>query len=410
MRSPVWLLLGLCFGCRSEQEQASSIPIASAALESTATRGAATDSASVTAEPPTPSPAGAACPEGMQPIPGGRFFAGAPEPGGTVDEHPRHLTEVHAFCLDRTEVTTSAYEACVLRGQCQSARRDTFTCNAGRDRGGHPINCVSWHQADAYCKARGARLPTELEWEFAARGGAEYRAFSWGNDPPDGHTCWKQPRSCEVATHSEGAFGLHDMNGNLWEWTSTWYGPYPWPPPSGSAKVYRGGSWSRRFEKWLSPTLRNRQPPSEFGSHLGFRCATLQASTDCPYGKDAEGGCRHGVEEVACPAPEVWNGHRCATPGEQGCAPGTKSVPGHGCVGEGFAAPRSRPRRSSDEAGPVSERREPRFDADCARFQPKRPHAWRFEGGSHAARNGAGNGRGCKNRDVGVGWNSACCP
>jgi hypothetical protein len=60
--------------------------------------------------------------------------------------------------------------------------------------------------------------------------------------------------------------------------------------------------------------------------------------------------------------------------------------------------------------GPVVARREPRFDADCARFQPKRPVAWRFEGGSHAARTSAGSAKGCKNRDVGVGWNSACCP
>jgi hypothetical protein len=316
---------------------------------------------------------------------------------------------VHPFCLDRTEVTTDAYEACVAAGKCESARRDTFTCNSGRGRGQHPINCVTWHQADAFCKARGGRLPTELEWEYAARGGEQARTYSWGDEPPDGNTCWKQPKSCEVATHREGAFGLHDMNGNVWEWTSTWYGPYPWPQPDGVSKVYRGGSWSRRFDKWLSLTLRNRQPPKDSGSHLGFRCAQLQVHTECPYGKEAD-GCHYGVEQAECRAPERWNGLRCAPAAEQGCAQGSQQVRGHGCVGEGGHRRGARRASDTEPTGPVVARREPRFDADCARFQPKRPVAWRFEGGSHAARTSAGSAKGCKNRDVGVGWNSACCP
>lgn len=409
------MLFAFALGCQSASDRPN--PVASEAI------GEVTDAPSVEAPAETAQPSAAPssaaqeptnqpvsqCPDGMLPIPGGDYWAGAADAGGVGDEHPRHRVRMHSFCLDRTEVTTDAYEACVAEGKCESARRNNFTCNSGRDRGRHPINCVSWDQAVAFCKTRGARLPTELEWEYAARGGAEYRTYSWGSDPPDGNTCWKQNKSCEVATHREGAFGLHDMNGNVWEWTSTWYGPYPWPQADGVTKVYRGGSWSRRFEKWLSLTLRDRLQPSKFGSHLGFRCAALQADTKCPYGRE-EDGCRFGIEEVECKAPLVWNGLRCAKPGEQGCGEGRHELSGHGCVGADGVSHRPPSGVREQDTAPVSARREPRFDADCERFQPKRPVAWRFEGGSHAARNRAGSAKGCKNRDVGVGWNSACCP
>lgn len=354
----------------------------------------------------------APCPEGMTRIPGGEYWAGRLSPGGNREEHPKYKTRVHDFCMDRTEVTTEAYESCVTSGRCETAVRDTKTCNSGRQREDHPINCVSYEQAGNFCKARGARLPTELEWEYAARGGNEYREYSWGDAAPDGNTCWKRAHSCPVAAHAEGAFGLHDMNGNVWEWTSTWFAPYPWPAVDGFTKVYRGGSWSRRFEKWMSLTLRNRQAPDEWGSHLGFRCAALPVDAECPYGADGRGGCQHGVEDAECRPGSKWNGARCAREGAAQCPERQRFEPGRGCVGEaGATSPeRSSVRSAASDSAEVKARRDQQFDSDCKRFNPKRPLAWRFDGATHAARNLAGNRRGCKNRDVGVGWNSACCP
>lgn len=108
----------------------------------------------------------------------------------------------------------------------------------------------------------------------------------------------------------------------------------------------------------------------------------------------------------------VWNGVRCAREGVTGCAEGSREVPGRGCVkaltsggGEGASHEGEKLDLSA-----VSRARSPEFDEDCRTNQPKRPVAYRFSGGEHLARNAVVKGGGCKNRDVGVGWNSACCP
>ncbi len=78
---------------------------------------------------------------------------------------------------------------------------------------------------------------------------------------------------------------MFDISGNVWEWTDDWYAPYPWPPETGYAKVYRGGSWSRRFEKWMHTRLRDRAKPSDQGAHLGFRCALVPDLNRCRSAK-----------------------------------------------------------------------------------------------------------------------------
>jgi sulfatase modifying factor 1 len=346
----------------------------------------------------------------MVPIPGGKFWVGSPDHGGIAEESPRFETEIAPFCLDRTEVTVEDYAGCVKAGTCQPAHSERRFCNVnweGRQR--HPINCVDWHQAVAYCKAEGARLPTEFEWEFAARGGSEYRKYPWGDAPPDGHTCWKHPGgSCEVGQYAEGAFGLLDITGNVWEWTESWYGKYPWPPLDGLNKVYRGGSWSRRFDKWMRPRLRNRWRPDQWGSHLGFRCAYTPPGTKCPFGKreDGEDGCRHGITHIDCPTQQTWNGVRCAREGDPKCPPGRREEPGHGCVLE----EKVEGKVPETDLSLVSRSRSAGFDGDCAEHYPGRPHAYRYSGGTHHARNVVSHRAGCSNRDVGVGWNSCCCP
>lgn len=361
------------------------------------------------AAPPSPTPEPAACPEGMVAIPGGAFKVGNAALASAPEEMPAFETNVAAFCMDVTEVTTAAYSACVQSGKCTASTSEGRFCNARLEgRGDHPMNCVDWKQSSAFCEARGARLPSEVEWEYAARGGSEYRAFSWGSEPPDGRTCWKHVGgSCRVKEFPAGAFGLYDMIGNVWEWTDDWFGDYPWPPESGTNKVYRGGSWSRRFVKWMSPRLRNRWPPAEQGSHLGFRCALTLPDTACPYGRSADGKrCRHGVTGVSCPGRAKWNGVRCAAPGEPECPPGRDKREGHGCV---LALDVKGP-LETHETTPISRARTPEFDADCQKNKPGRPNAYRYGGGTHHGRNRESGAAGCSNRDVGVGWNSTCCP
>lgn len=356
-----------------------------------------------------------ACPAGMQYVRGGEFWMGSPRGRGAPEERPRFQTKVADFCLDAHEVTTAKYAACVARGVCTAPQGSQRTCNYGR-REDHPINCVDWTQAETYCQSVGSRLPTELEWEYSARGGERYQTYSWGDESPDGRTCWKTNHSCKVGSFEPGAFGLHDMSGNVWEWTHDWFGDYPWPRAEGRHKVFRGGSWSRRFDKWMRTTLRNRTSPDSWGSHLGFRCARLAKEAKCPFGEHSEPGlCRHGVIDAECEDPrQHFNGLRCAIPGDAGCRDGYAPKPGYGCVAT--TAPRVRGSGGGTQSSPeeldvssITRARSPEFDADCRDHQPARPHAYSIRGGTHLARNHYGAELGCKNRDVGVGWNSACC-
>ena len=343
----------------------------------------------------------------MVPIPGGSFWVGRSTPTFEEEENPRFRTKLPPFCAQPYEVTAAAYEACVTKGGCTPIALSNFTCNsASKGRGDHPANCVDHAQASAYCGGIGARLPTELEWEYLARGGAEMRAYPWGEAAPDDHACWKANKSCKVGSYPAGAFGLYDVVGNVWEWTDSWFGPYPWPERSGRHKVYRGGSWSRRFEKWMAPTLRNRAAPKDAGSHLGFRCVQDQPGAECPYGR-GEHGCNFGVDEVECLGKKIWNGARCAAPGDTArCAEGSHEVPGQGCQWHTKA-----PDVPSElDLTAVQRTPSPQYDADCQTNQPARPHAYRLSGGEHLARNQVAREQGCKNRDVGVGWNSVCCP
>jgi hypothetical protein len=337
-------------------------------------------------------------------IPAGIFLMGSRFGHGSPEERPMHEAIVGAFYLDRTEVTTKAYEACMVAGACSRPHEDHVYCNTKAntvkeygDRSEHPINCVDYHQAEAYCAFVKKRLPTEREWEYAARGGAEQRHFSWGEeDPTTENACYMHRGSCAVASFKPGAFGLHDMSGNVWEWTSSWFGNYPAEPKAGTYRVYRGGSWSRRFPKWLSNMIRNRYLPGEWSASVGMRCAQDRLPLTCP--EDAEpkdGDCVRARGKPTCEPAYAWNGNAC-TPG------GGPSLPA--------AQPQEATSAAPAEDAPITRTRTPEHDPDCLAHWPKKPSAYKFSGATFHARNGPLEGAGCTRRDMGLTWTSACCP
>jgi formylglycine-generating enzyme required for sulfatase activity len=232
------------------------------------------------------------CPEGMVPVPAGTFWMGSPEGERAPDEHRQHEVGLSAYCFDKTEVTVAAYAECVAARACSAApltvhwtdysadaaKRSSRWCT-WQNRPDHPINCVDWDQAASYCRWKGKRLPTEAEWEYAARG-SDGRVYPWGNEAPsakrlnvcasecleayerdnipfhgramyDGNDGWEN--TAPVGSYPEGTspFGALDMAGNVWEWTADWYGIYPKQPemnpqgPSaGTSRVSCGGGWA----------------------------------------------------------------------------------------------------------------------------------------------------------------------
>lgn len=247
--------------------------------------------------PAAPARAGAS-PGAMVAVPGGSFRA-AERVGPLSDTAAYH--RVAPFLLDATEVTVAEYGACVRAGRCTPAgsqvsgvglaaadrARWSQACNGDRsDRADHPANCVDWIQAEAFCAWAGKRLPTEPEWEWAARGGAAGRPYPWGEGPPVDRACWSgeaqragAPRggTCPVATHPAGGTpsGIQDLAGNVWEWTSTREAVFTDSRGRGGspARVARGGGWADTTPGALGVGHRGKDTPDTRAADLGFRCA-----------------------------------------------------------------------------------------------------------------------------------------
>jgi formylglycine-generating enzyme required for sulfatase activity len=226
---------------------------------------------------PTPS-----APPGMVYVPAGEFIMGSDE--GDSDERPVHTVYLDAFHIDRTEVANAQYQACVEAGACDAPSNTTYYDNSNYAQ--HPVVHVSWNDADAYCRWAGKRLPTEAEWEKAARG-TDGRRYPWGNSEPD---CNKANyNDCvglttEVGSYPAGAslYGVLDMAGNVWEWVADWYDPgyysqsptrNPPGPDSGELRVLRGGSWYRSTPSGIRCALRYGADLVGWSSVIGFRCA-----------------------------------------------------------------------------------------------------------------------------------------
>ena len=226
-------------------------------------------------------------------------------------------------------MTVAQYKECSDHGGCRRAGKENVwpgindaqrkiydpLCNIADPVGKakHPINCIDWEQAREACEARGGRLPTEAEWEFAARG-PDGRIYPWGDEPPSaqllnacGKECvaWQKkhhdpdnapalmydeddgfPNTAPVGSFPRGKsrYGLQDVVGNVWEWVADYYADYdkttatstvtdPKGPAAGTDRVIRGGAWNGAQPSWVRPSFRFHVAPSARSYGFGFRCA-----------------------------------------------------------------------------------------------------------------------------------------
>jgi formylglycine-generating enzyme required for sulfatase activity len=213
----------------------------------------------------------------MLPIPAGTLEMGSND--GDPDERPAHRVTVAAFEIDATEVTTEAYAACVQAGRCQAPSTFHAGCNGLVPAvPHHPVNCVTWQMASTFCQWRGARLPTEQEWEYAARGPRSQR-FPWGPERRTDASCWNRPasnpRTCQVGAFplDRSPFGVLDTAGNVAEWTQSAYCHFDGTGCEPGARVIKGASCDMAFDLWLHSSYRDFVPEGQSGYNLGFRCA-----------------------------------------------------------------------------------------------------------------------------------------
>ncbi len=223
-------------------------------------------------------------------VPAGEFSMGSADTDkeATFFEKPAHAVAVDAFWADRTEVTNAQYAQCVAAGSCirpisfQSATRPSYYGNPTFDN--YPVLYVSWVNARSYCEWAGRRLPTEAEWEKAARG-TDGRIYPWGDTPPSASRAnfnSNRGDTTPAGNFADNAsfYGALDMAGNVWEWVSDWYaGHYydsspdanPQGPDTGSLRVLRGGAWDSTL-KDVRSAARFQLGPTKRQNFIGFRC------------------------------------------------------------------------------------------------------------------------------------------
>lgn len=242
-------------------------------------------------------------PDGMVAVAAGEFMLGTDEVDEThyaeeqgivkpwlVDENPAHKVYLPAYYIDRTEVTNAEYADFVrTTHHAPPSYWENGAFRKGSDR--YPVVMVRWQEAQDYCHWRGGRLPTEAEWEKAARG-TDGRRYPWGNefDPKRANVGGQSQDLAPAGSYPEGKspYGTLDMIGNAWEWTADWYRPYPGSRYQSREygrplKVIRGNSWSTighyppEVQKELvkhhsTATFRLFAPPDSTIADVGFRC------------------------------------------------------------------------------------------------------------------------------------------
>ena len=236
-------------------------------------------------------------------IPAGDFLRGSVD--GNKNEQPQATIWLDAFLMDITEVTVEAHDACVASGKCKPAR----TIYQDMSRPKQPKVGVRWYDAVEFCAAMNKHLPTEAEWEKAARG-TDGRRYPWGDEPATcalaviqdktGRSCGvkqasanpEKGRTFEVATRPPNQYGLYDMAGNAWEWVHDFHSPSyaacgeaclgknpkgpcggVEPCPRHHDRVVRGGSWFWDASHATTTYRRHHVPSNNPYHHYGFRCA-----------------------------------------------------------------------------------------------------------------------------------------
>ena len=220
-------------------------------------------------------------------LPGGSFLMGNEK--GAADEQPVHNVALSPFSIHTREVTEAAYDSCVRSGGCTEAHYRDGICRAWNGKrfvpvrippsarsGDFPVVCVTWQQARQYCRAKGMDLPTEAQWEYAAR--AENTAS--GSAGVAGGAVFERKTPMPVGSGTPNGWGLYDMLGNAWEWVNDFYDPEaygyspeadPRGPDAGFYRVIRGGGW---YSTGGGQTVYDRQwySPGYAEVSIGFRC------------------------------------------------------------------------------------------------------------------------------------------
>lgn len=256
-------------------------------------------------------------PEAMIKIPAGEFIMGTSEAeakaalklclkkfpncqwGWYKNETPEHKVYLDGYSMDKYEVTNAQYRECVLARKCKNLHDAKWLDNPKYNN--YPVVSVDWAMAHAYCKWKGRRLPTEAEWEKAARG-EKGRAYPWGavwDDTKNNNGNYSGPLKPQMLIYPEGRgtlpagsfknvkspYGLYDTAGNVWEWVSDWYdenaykhspAKNPEGPEKGEFKVLRGGSWRYQFPVYFRSDYRSWDAPSVIINNYGFRCASSE--------------------------------------------------------------------------------------------------------------------------------------
>ncbi|PIU19544.1 MAG: sulfatase modifying factor 1 (C-alpha-formyglycine- generating enzyme 1) [Elusimicrobia bacterium CG08_land_8_20_14_0_20_59_10] len=240
-------------------------------------------------------------------IPAGEFLMGAPEGGGELNEHPQHKVYLDAYYMNKTEVTNAAFKKFIdavqyvtaaekrgrlffdgkqLKQESSANWKDPLGNGKGIDNKlDRPVVRVSWNDADAYCKWAGGRLPTEAEWEKAARGGTNTQ-YSFGDEVRElNKYAWYSENSNSqehpVGLKEPNLYGLYDMHGNVWEWVADRYAEDyysrspakdPKGPDSGNRRVLRGGG-AGNVRNGLRAAFRAMSSQGSWSISFGFRCA-----------------------------------------------------------------------------------------------------------------------------------------